>query len=171
MRPAPASSGLARLPPSPWPAGASRAAARRILPDARWQRRHALTLGALALFVWVSARAPYVTDPDQGLPCRLLQGKTRPMKTTRLNAPASSAPRASLLACSRRAGRPRQENRWRPRCAVCPSATFCSIAVVSQEPAPGIGLSSVIHANQAAARSGAHQIRFTLSTESGPRMG
>jgi len=44
-----------------------RIAARGILPDARWQRRHALlTLGALALLVWVSARAPYVTEPSVG---------------------------------------------------------------------------------------------------------
>lgn len=46
-----------------------RTAGRGILPDARWQRRHALlTLGALALLVWVGARAPYVSDPDQGAP-------------------------------------------------------------------------------------------------------
>jgi hypothetical protein len=53
-----------------------RIAARGTIPDARWQRRHALlTLGAFALFVWVSARAPYVTDPDQGSPVACSRGK------------------------------------------------------------------------------------------------
>lgn len=42
----------------------ARTAARGIIPNTRWQRRHALlTLGALALLVWVSARAPYVAEP------------------------------------------------------------------------------------------------------------
>lgn len=57
-----------------------RAAARRILPDARWQRRHALlTLGALALLVWASARAPYVAEPaGRGLPLTCLSGTRQP---------------------------------------------------------------------------------------------
>ena len=57
-----------------------RAAARRILPDARWQRRHALlTLGALALLVWASARAPYVAEPaGGGLPLTCLSGTRQP---------------------------------------------------------------------------------------------